>query len=158
MRLILAIVCTVSLWLASSEAFAVASCVPVGLLDRKATVAAREPDRYWTQSEINSAREDADRDISEAEKACLAEDAANALVTRMAEKGKAAAAAEKLRVSKLPGVRIGMSTKTVIEKTSWGKPQEINTTTTKNGTHEQWVYGYRSYLYFENGKLTAIQN
>jgi hypothetical protein len=158
MRLIFAAVCIVTLLLSSSDAFAVASCVSVYLLDRKATIDAREPGKYWTQSEITSDREGADRDIVLAEKTCLAEEAANALIAQRIEREKAAAEAEALRVSKLPGVRIGMSAKTVVEKTNWGKPQEINTTTTKNGTHEQWVYGYRSYLYFENGKLTAIQN
>lgn len=40
---------------------------------------------------------------------------------------------------------------------SWGEPLDINTTTGSYGTHEQWVYG-TSYLYFENGILTTIQN
>jgi hypothetical protein len=40
---------------------------------------------------------------------------------------------------------------------SWGEPNDINKTTTSSGTHEQWVYS-SNYLYFENGKLTAIQN
>ena len=60
--------------------------------------------------------------------------------------------------SKLPGVKIGMTAKQVIEKTSWGKPKEVNKTTTRYGTHEQWVYGGRNYLYFENGILTSVQN
>jgi len=37
---------------------------------------------------------------------------------------------------------------------SWGKPQSVNKTATRFGVHEQWVYG----LYFDNGKLTKIQN
>lgn len=41
---------------------------------------------------------------------------------------------------------------------SWGNPENINVTTGSFGTHEQWVYGLDSYLYFENGKLTTIQN
>ena len=41
---------------------------------------------------------------------------------------------------------------------SWGKPQSINTTTTVRGKKEQWVYGTKSYLYFENDTLVAIQN
>jgi hypothetical protein len=40
---------------------------------------------------------------------------------------------------------------------SWGEPYEINTTITAYGKHEQRVY-HGGYLYFENGKLTAIQN
>lgn len=40
---------------------------------------------------------------------------------------------------------------------SWGEPQEINRTTTQYGTHEQWVY-FTTYVYFDNGKITAIQD
>jgi hypothetical protein len=57
---------------------------------------------------------------------------------------------------KKAGVHIGMTQERVMQS-SWGKPQKINTTTTKHGTREQWVYN-RSYLYFENDLLTAIQN
>lgn len=41
---------------------------------------------------------------------------------------------------------------------SWGEPKDINTTSGSFGVHEQWVYDYNRYLYFENGKLTTIQN
>lgn len=41
---------------------------------------------------------------------------------------------------------------------SWGNPEKVNVTTASFGTHEQWVYYGDRYLYFENGKLTAIQN
>lgn len=57
---------------------------------------------------------------------------------------------------KREGVRLGMTDEEVLQS-SWGKPQKINRTTTARGTREQWVYG-GSYLYFENGRLTAIQN
>jgi hypothetical protein len=30
-------------------------------------------------------------------------------------------------------------------------------TETASGTREQWVYDHRRYLYFENGRLVAIQ-
>ena len=53
--------------------------------------------------------------------------------------------------------RLGMSATIVILNTSWGKPDSINRTKTKYGIHEQWVYG-NSYLYFDNGVLTAAQN
>ena len=53
-------------------------------------------------------------------------------------------------------VRIGM-TKEMCED-SWGKPESINRTTNAYGTSEQWVYGGGNYLYFDNGKLTSIQN
>ncbi|MFC5699738.1 stalk domain-containing protein [Cohnella faecalis] len=52
-------------------------------------------------------------------------------------------------------VFIGMTTPQALM--SWGEPDDINTTTTEYGIFEQWVYGY-SYLYFQNGKLTTIQN
>ena len=41
---------------------------------------------------------------------------------------------------------------------SWGKPRDINRTTTTYGSHEQYVYSLKRYLYFENGILTAIQD
>lgn len=53
-------------------------------------------------------------------------------------------------------VYIGMTKEMALE--AWGKPQDVNTTTTKYSIREQWVYGDGNYLYFENGKLTAIQN
>ena len=52
-------------------------------------------------------------------------------------------------------VRIGMDDKSC--RLSWGEPKKINKTTGSFGVHEQWVYE-NSYLYFENGKLTAIQD
>ena len=51
-------------------------------------------------------------------------------------------------------VCIGMSKDYVL--LSWGKPNNINKSIGRWGTHEQWVYG-RSYLYFENGILTSMQ-
>lgn len=53
-------------------------------------------------------------------------------------------------------VVIGMTEKMC--RTAWGNPRDINTTTTSYGKREQWVYSLKHYLYFENGKLTAIQN
>lgn len=53
-------------------------------------------------------------------------------------------------------VRIGM---TEFEcELSWGRPEKINTTVTDSGKQQQWVYSTSSYLYFESGKLTSIQN
>lgn len=54
------------------------------------------------------------------------------------------------------GVQIGMSAEDV-RASSWGKPGKVNRTTTVHGTSEQWVYP-GGYLYFQNGRLTAIQN
>lgn len=44
----------------------------------------------------------------------------------------------------------------------WGYPDDINTTKGRWGVHEQWVYYskfglHTRYLYFDNGRLTAIQ-
>ena len=62
---------------------------------------------------------------------------------------------------KSEGVRLGMTEQDVLDS-SWGKPDEINRTTYTFGVHEQWVYrgAYynNSYLYFEDGILTTIQN
>lgn len=58
---------------------------------------------------------------------------------------------------KREGVRIGMTPEDV-RASSWGKPEHINRTTATYGTHEQWVYGSGSCLYFEDGILTTIQN
>jgi hypothetical protein len=50
---------------------------------------------------------------------------------------------------------IGMSELEAMEE--WCFPDHINTTQTASGTREQWVYPNRGYLYFENGRLVAIQ-
>jgi len=41
---------------------------------------------------------------------------------------------------------------------SWGNPIDINRTIVKGLTSEQWVYGWGTYLYFDNGVLSAMQN
>lgn len=41
---------------------------------------------------------------------------------------------------------------------AWGEPFYINSTIVKGLVHEQWVYGWHNYLYFDNGVLIAIQN
>lgn len=65
--------------------------------------------------------------------------------------------AEQRAEARKKGVTLGM-TKDQVLASSWGRPQSINTTTTSYGTREQWVYGGRNYLYFENGILTTVQN
>lgn len=52
-------------------------------------------------------------------------------------------------------IQIGMSKDAC--KLSWGEPDDINTSRGRWGVHEQWVYPRHKYVYFENGKLTAIQ-
>ena len=46
----------------------------------------------------------------------------------------------------------------MINQSNWGGPKHVNRTVTKNGTHEQWVYSEYRYLYFDNGRLTVIQD
>lgn len=67
-------------------------------------------------------------------------------------------AAERQRLAALPKAKIGMTAKQVLDQSSWGSPDKINRTTTAQGFREQWVYRSDAYLYFTNGKLTAIQN
>lgn len=52
-------------------------------------------------------------------------------------------------------VKIGMSNTICLE--SWGEPDSKNKTILNGTQTEQWVYNTKSYLYFENGILTAIQ-
>lgn len=54
-------------------------------------------------------------------------------------------------------VRIGMGS-AAVKRCGWGEPMEVNRTTTARGVSEQWVYPDHAYLYFENGRLTAIQD
>lgn len=53
-------------------------------------------------------------------------------------------------------VKIGMSDTMCLE--SWGEPDSKNRTILNGVETEQWVYETKSYLYFDNGILTAIQN
>lgn len=79
-----------------------------------------------------------------------------ALAEAEAQRAKARLAAAK-DAKRRGGVHIGMSAKQV-RASNWGAPYSVNRTTTANGVSEQWVYGSSSYLYFQNGRLTAIQN
>jgi hypothetical protein len=72
-----------------------------------------------------------------------------------AESIKRNIAAEKARRRK-EGVTLGMTDDEVLDS-QWGKPSHVNRTTNKHGVREQWVYP-GGYLYFEDGKLTSIQN
>lgn len=53
-------------------------------------------------------------------------------------------------------INIGMTKAQV--SAAWGRPKSVNTTTNAYGSREQWVYGMKSYVYFENGTCTTIQN
>ena len=92
----------------------------------------------------------------EAEKKAQEEAERKAREKKEAEERAKREAEEKAR-KKSQGVRIGMTKQDVLDS-SWGKPNHINTTTTKYGVHEQWCYDGYNYLYFENGILTSIQN
>jgi hypothetical protein len=65
---------------------------------------------------------------------------------------------EIIAVTACSRVRIGMTREQAIA--AWGRPRDINRTSSSYGVHEQWVYGeYGSgYLYFEDGVLTTVQN
>ena len=52
-------------------------------------------------------------------------------------------------------VVMGMTAEQV--RASLGEPREVNRTVHRYGTHEQWVYGNRDYLYFENDILDPKQ-
>lgn len=54
-------------------------------------------------------------------------------------------------------VQVGMTSDTVV-RCGWGRPSTINRTITAKVTTEQWVYGVGQYLYFTEGRLTAIQD
>lgn len=58
---------------------------------------------------------------------------------------------------KKDGVRLGM-TPAEVKKSSWGAPHSVHRTVNAYGVSEQWVFSSGNYLYFENGKLTSIQN
>ena len=69
----------------------------------------------------------------------------------------AIAAKELAAAKRKAGVSIGMSQDDVLAS-QWGKPEKVNRTVHARSVSEQWVYPGYQYLYFENGKLTSIQN
>ena len=81
----------------------------------------------------------------------------DALLTRLAKENKRLDDLASAAIRRRSGVSLGMSPEEVLAS-SWGKPERVNRTTNAYGTSEQWVYGGRNYLYFENGVLTSIQN
>lgn len=58
---------------------------------------------------------------------------------------------------KLYNPQIGMSKSEVIAFTKYINAKDINKTTTKYSTHEQYCFSNGDFLYFENDKLTTIQ-
>lgn len=66
--------------------------------------------------------------------------------------------ATKAEKEKIKAGKIWVGATPAMAELAWGKPEKVNRTTTKSGSSEQWVYEDRpNYLYFVNGKLTAIQ-
>ena len=99
-----------------------------------------------------------------AEQKALEEQAVREATARKIEQAKNKAAMIK-KYGKINGTKIakgliwvGMSKKMCID--SWGEPNDINRSLRKDGVSEQWVYGINdpSYIYFENGILTSIQD
>ncbi len=52
-------------------------------------------------------------------------------------------------------VLLGMTTEMC--KLAWGEALEVNGTVVNGLRHEQWVYSWKHYLYFDNGILTGYQ-
>ena len=57
-------------------------------------------------------------------------------------------------------ITMGMTNNDVVK--SWGRPDDINSSTGSYGTHEQWVYrrgnSNNQYVYFENNSVTSWSN
>jgi hypothetical protein len=77
-------------------------------------------------------------------------------IEKQQQKEEAVKKDKELAERKSKGVSIGMTQEEVLQS-MWGKPQKVNKTINGYGTSEQWVYD-GGYLYFDNGKLTTIQN
>ncbi len=101
------------------------------------------------------AQADADEKAAEAQ-AKAAQEAYDSTPAGKACKGHPDWSADICEVLGKGHVSIGMDEEQAL--VGWGQPDHVNTTTTVLGTHEQWVYDYSSYLYFDNGILTSIQN
>lgn len=78
-----------------------------------------------------------------------------ALITRASDEFGIILKNKDYSLIKSGGISLGMSDCTAAA--SLGAPQRINTTTNAYGTSAQWVYS-RTYLYFDNGKLTSYQH
>jgi len=92
----------------------------------------------------------------EAEKSRLdAEHEALMRQLRAAEARRRAAAAV---LASKPGVRLGMTTDDVLNRSNWGRPLDRSRVTTASGVTEHWHYSGGNYLRFEDGKLVLIKN
>ena len=111
--------------------------------------------RLEKECSTDQAKEDERERVAKAKKE--ADDAARKISDDQYKERMAAIQAERERRAKMPGARIGMTRKQVVDNTSWGPPEKINETISTYGTREQWVYDGNEYLYFTNGRLTGIQ-
>lgn len=135
--------------------------------DKGNEIMVRQEDSWKTDDEINVAFFNAFKEKSVYERDLLAAEvraqkiAAEKAALRKADEQRRAAniakyGAEIGGLINAEKVRIGMTAEMC--RASWGSPYEINTTITAGGRHEQWVYSMKTYLYFDNGILTGIQN
>jgi len=122
------------------------------LLEKRNKVILLLTDKYLMSKEqiekISSIKDDETRDQKI--------DAIHLMVTNnMVEKQKAEQEEQKKQLTD-SNPQIGMTQQEVLAS-KWGKPKEINTTETKYGKSEQWVYGNNRYVYFDDGIVTSIQ-
>jgi hypothetical protein len=113
--------------------------LPNGQLSRLTWVGAEN--RFVAQAEVDAEEERATRAIRQE------------FVAKWRKMGWSQRAIDAVLAGK---IYLGMNKDMVIE--AWGRPDDINRTIVPGKTHEQWVYGLGSYVYFENGIVTAIQN
>jgi hypothetical protein len=64
---------------------------------------------------------------------------------------------ERVQMSCTQGLRIGMSEADVLAS-CWGKPRSRRRTGVEGLMRDQWSYGDGRYLYFDNGRLLAIED
>lgn len=119
-------------------------------------IVAREKVRQEKQAQDEKARQE--KQALEEQRAKERAQREARIAQEKAERERARKIEERKRRAVMLAPRIGMTWQQVVNQTSWGKPYDINRTTTASGTREQWVYGDRRYLYFDNGVLTAIQD
>jgi hypothetical protein len=98
------------------------------------------------------------REKARQEKQAQEERKAQQRAEKKAEQERAKRLQEQRRQAAKPSPRIGMTRQQVVNDSNWGRPYDINRTTSVSGVREQWVYDNRRYLYFDNGVLTAIQD
>ena len=53
-------------------------------------------------------------------------------------------------------IRIGWTERLVLE--AWGEPNDVNTTITRYGRSELWIYGRGTFVYFQNGRVATIHH